>query len=182
MPKFDYDPSADDAPRADGRLVLGIGDIRGKVGAEKVVDYTVDLGDIGIESAQIRVVDEVPLDLVLSVITEGMSLDGSARTSWVAECRRCLEEVAGESMVEVHEIFEVRPTEGETYPIGHETVDIEPAVRDAILLALPLTPLCRDDCAGPDPERFPTTVESDEPKEVKPDPRWAALEGLSFDE
>ena len=182
MPKYNYDPSAEDRPRADGRLVLGIADIRGKVGAEREINYSVDLGELGLESAHVGVAGEVALDLVLRVITEGMGLDGTAAAKWVGECRRCLSEVAGDTTAEVHEIFEVHPTEGETYPLGVETVDVEPAVRDAILLALPLTPLCRDDCPGPDPERFPTTVESDEPVERKPDPRWAALEGLNFDE
>jgi uncharacterized protein len=45
---------------------------------------------------------------------------------------------------------------------------------------LPLAPLCRDDCRGPDPERFPALSESDEANPAI-DPRWAALGELHFD-
>jgi uncharacterized protein len=50
------------------------------------------------------------------------------------------------------------------------------------LLALPLSPLCRPDCAGPDPERFPTVVEQDEAAPPAAEPRWSALTELRFDE
>ena len=57
--------------------------------------------------------------------------------------------------VEVREVFEVRPIDGETYPIEGDEVDLEPVVRDAALLNLPLAALCRPDCAGPGPETLP---------------------------
>ena len=82
-------------------------------------------------------------------------------------------------------IFEVHPEEGETYPIDGDEVDLEPVVRDAALLSLPLAPLCREDCAGPAPDAFPATVEGeDEPAdgdEPARDPRWAALDELRFE-
>ena len=62
-------------------------------------------------------------------------------------------------------------------------------VRDAVLLTLPLAPLCADDCKGPAPEVFPAVVEGDaapsadddEAIDAPGDPRWAALDGLRFD-
>ena len=46
-------------------------------------------------------------------------------------------------------MFEADPTdEGETYPLDGDQIDLEPMVRDAVLLELPLGPLCGDDCAG----------------------------------
>jgi len=69
---------------------------------------------------------------------------------------------------------------------GNERIDLVPVVRELALLALPLAPLCRDDCTGPDTDRFPTGPaegtdgpESDEPQR---DPRWAALDALAFDD
>ena len=53
-------------------------------------------------------------------------------------------------------------------------------VRDAVLLALPLAPLCADACAGPAPDEFPTGPVATEEQPV--DPRWAALTQLEFDE
>ena len=92
-------------------------------------------------------------------------------------------------MAEVREVFEPRPVEGETYPLADDTVDLEPMVRDAVLLALPLAPLCGDDCLGPAPDVFPAVVEGDGPvddgdreaAEPPADPRWAALDELRFD-
>jgi uncharacterized protein len=102
---------------------------------------------------------------------------------WTAECRRCLDPIRDVATVDLREVFEVSPVEGETYPIDGDEVDLEPVVRDAALLHLPLAPLCRPDCAGPAPEAFPATVEGEgpEPDEPARDPRWAALDELSFD-
>ena len=54
-------------------------------------------------------------------------------------------------------------------------------VRDAVLLALPLAPLCGDDCRGPAPEAFPTGVGDDDRPGPLADPRWAALAELDFE-
>jgi uncharacterized protein len=75
-------------------------------------------------------------------------------------------------------VFEPDPVEGETYPLGREDLDLGPAVREALALALPLAPVCRDDCPGADPEAHPVVTEDDAPAA---DPRWAALDGLRFD-
>ena len=81
----------------------------------------------------------------------------------------------------MQEIFENAPTEGETWPIDDERIDLAPMVREAALLALPLAPLCTDDCAGPEPDRFPTGAPDDEEGEPPRDERWAALDALEFD-
>jgi len=74
--------------------------------------------------------------------------------------------------------------EGETYLLAENEVDLEPMVRETVLLNLPVAPLCSEDCAGPDPDRFPTTVVVEpDPDEPPPaDPRWAALSEITFNE
>jgi len=68
------------------------------------------------------------------------------------------------------------PEDEERYLDG-DLLDLEPAVRDAVVLALPMSPLCRDDCPG-------LCVECGVPladagpghrHEDLPDPRWAGL-------
>jgi uncharacterized protein len=51
--------------------------------------------------------------------------------------------------VRVQELFtpEARPEDDE-YPLRDETVDLEPLLRDAVVLAMPFAPLCREDCLG----------------------------------
>jgi uncharacterized protein len=61
-------------------------------------------------------------------------------------------------------------------------VDLEPVVRDAALLNLPLAPLCRPDCAGPVPDALPVVVEGEGDDDAPArDPRWAALDELRLD-
>ncbi len=57
-------------------------------------------------------------------------------------------------------------------------LDLEPVLRDAFALALPLAPLCDEACAGPDPEAHPVGIGDAEPPA---DPRWSALDSLRFE-
>ena len=75
-------------------------------------------------------------------------------------------------------MFEHHPVEGETYPLGHDALDLEPLLREALALALPLAPLCDETCAGPDPEDHPVRTGEAEPPA---DPRWSALDSLHFE-
>jgi DUF177 domain-containing protein len=122
--------------------------------------------------------DEVVADVVLEAQGDTVMLTGTVSGRWEGECRRCLEATSGEVVVDVREVFEPDPVEGETYPLGREDLDLGPVVREALALALPLAPVCRDDCPGADPEAHPVVTEDDAPAA---DPRWAALDGLRFD-
>ena len=113
------------------------------------------LEEPGVQGA--RVADGV-VDLEVVVRAAGGSFvaDGRVAGVWTAECRRCLEEVRGPLDAPLREVFEWEPTEGETWPINDQRIDLAPAAREAAILALPLAPLCSEDCAGPVPDRFPT--------------------------
>ena len=69
--------------------------------------------------------------------------------------------------------------EADVYFFDQLDLDLEPLVRDAVLLALPLSPLCDSSCQGSEPEEFPVigngvNLQNDE----KGDPRWAVLDLL----
>ena len=141
--------------------------------------------------------DDVDADLTLEAQGSTLIATGRVFGRWTGECRRCLGATGGELVVDLREIFEPDPVEGETYPLGVDHVDLEPALREALALALPLAPLCDEACPGPDPEDHPVTVEGesqgDEGDEgggdgangtngrVPADPRWSALDALRFD-
>jgi len=73
--------------------------------------------------------------------------------------------------------------DADVFLLGRDLADLEPVVRDAVLLALPLSPLCADDCVGPDPEWLPSAGSpSGTGDGPVGDPRWAALDVLRFDE
>ena len=139
------------------------------------------------ELSSARLTDgDVVVDVTLESQGETMTVAGTATGWWEGECRRCLETTGGEVTVQLSEVFEPRPTEGETYPLRRDALDLEPVLREALALALPLAPLCDEACAGPDPDVHPVGVAEDEDGEdgeVEPptDPRWGALDALKFD-
>ena len=113
------------------------------------------LDEPGIQGA--RVVDGVVhLEVVVRAAGGSFVADGRVVGVWAAECRRCLEDVRGPLEASLNEVFEWEPTEGETWPINDQRIDLAPAAREAAVLALPMAPLCAEDCAGPVPDRFPT--------------------------
>lgn len=114
-------------------------------------------------------------------MADSLSVIGSLNVTWVGECRRCLEPTEGVTPIDVQEIYERDPTEGETYTLPKDRLDLEPMVRELVLLGLPLAPLCGAECAGPAPGEFPATVESETDEEPRIDPRWAALDQVVFD-
>ena len=169
-------------------LVVPIADLRRHPGTRRQFTESVELSGLGISSATVPEEASIDLDLELETLSSGLVATGTITTPWVGECRRCLQPVEGLSVAQIREIFEPRPVEGETYAMGEDTVNLEPMVRDAVLLALPLAPLCAADCRGPAPELFPTRVEgegteSEEEEGSGPisDPRWAALAELDFE-
>ena len=128
--------------------------------------------------------DDVLVDVVLEAQGETVTVSGTVTGRWEGECRRCLDVTTGDVAVEISEVFEPDPIEGETYPLGGDDLDLEPALREAIALALPLAPLCDEACQGPDPEAHPVTTavdDTDEPAVAATDPRWGALDALHFD-
>ncbi|MGH9188435.1 MAG: YceD family protein [Acidimicrobiales bacterium] len=124
----------------------------------------------------------VEVETVLEWVTDGLLASGSLSAPWVGECRRCLGPVQGMLDVEFRELFEQSPREGESYRLGHDTVDMEPLVREALVLELPLAPVCDESCAGLCP-----TCGADLNKGAcgceteTGDPRWAALDALRLD-
>ena len=119
---------------------------------------------------------------MLERVPEGIVVRGTVAAAWSAACSRCLEPVGGEISVHVDELFERHPLEGETYQLDDDVIDLEPMVRDALLLELPLapavpTPTARA-CARPAASNRNLTRCECVTSEI--DPRWAALRSLEL--
>jgi uncharacterized protein len=108
---------------------------------------------------------------------DGVLVSGTVVAPVRAEGGRCLAPVEDEVEVDVLELFAYDPDpEGDTSLMEGDFIDLEPLVRDAVLLGLPLNPVCREDCAGlcagcgEALADLPAGHGHDET-----DPRWAAL-------
>jgi uncharacterized protein len=162
-------------------LRIGVMELRRRPGTQRDVHVSTPLPGLSVTGARVPDDAELEVDATLESIDGAVTLTGTVQVPWTAECRRCLDDIAGTLTVELREVFEVRPIDGETYPIEGDEVDLEPVVRDAALLNLPLAALCRPDCAGPVPDALPVVVAGEDPAEVARDPRWDALQALRFD-
>jgi len=160
-------------------FVVNVADLVNRPGARRHEVRVGEIGDLVVSGSRVPPATDVEIDAVLEWVTEGVLATGSAAATWQAECRRCLAPVTGVVRAQFRELFEETPTEGETYRLKHEYLDLAPLGRDAVLLDLPLAPLCRDDCAGLCPtcgvDRNLTDCEC---ASEQNDPRWAALDIL----
>lgn len=135
----------------------------------------------GLEVQSSAVEGPLHLRLRLEHVVDGIMASGRLGAHWRAACSRCLGPVSGVLDLEVREMFERHPVESETYLIAGDEIDLEPIVRDAVVPHLPMVPLCADDCLGLCPTCGANrNVERCECPADNGDPRWAALDDLSF--
>jgi uncharacterized protein len=123
------------------------------------------------------------VDVRIEAVTEGVLASGTVTSTVAGECGRCLTRFTDDLAVDFVELFAYpnSATEGTTDPdevprLEGDHLDLEPVVRDTVVLSLPLTPLCRPDCGGLCPEcgeLFDDLPENHTHAQL--DPRWAAL-------
>jgi len=158
---------------------------------QRTVPAPVDLGTdvIGIPAGT-----DLELDLRLEAVMEGVLVSGSIRGRAVGECVRCLDEVLDDVDVFLTELYayperaRVAEEDGDDQEdvreLDGDLIDIEPALRDAVVPALPFRPLCRPDCPGLCSECGAHLADDPDHSHEILDPRWAALNRLqgTFDE
>jgi len=127
---------------------------------------------------------EVALQVTLESVSEGVLVTATARAPVTGECARCLEPVSEFADVRLQELFTYPGAEadgadpGDGYALQGDLLDLEPALHDALVLALPLAPLCREDCPGLCVECGAPLAEAGPEHGHGPaiDPRWAGLQ------
>lgn len=162
-------------------LLVSVTEIRRHLGSRLPVQRSLEAHGLSLSDVAVPDGADLVLDATAESIADGIVLTGSVAVPWVGSCRRCLEPVTGQSVVEVREIYETHPTDGETWPMANDQIDVGPLMHDTSLLALPLAPLCSGDCQGPSPDAYPAvTGGDDDHQDPGLDPRWAALDELEF--
>jgi len=161
-------------------LKVGVAELRRRPGNRIVLERSIPFGGLEISTARVPDGAEAELELTMEALSDGVTVAGVVRVPWEGECRRCLEMASGVVVADVAEVFKDRPESAEILPITSDQIDLGQAVHDSAILALPLAPLCRDECVGPEPGQFPVIV-ADAADTPPQDPRWAALAELRFD-
>jgi uncharacterized protein len=174
--------STDDRPRRGTRpFMVQVAAVRKVAGTTR---HEVRQGVIdGLGAVGVVVPDGSPVvaDLTLSSYPGGITAEGTVRAPWRGECRRCGGPVSGTVAAEVRERYAPRggtDEDEDAYPLAGDELDLEPLARDAVLLELPLAPLCSEECRGLCPQCGAnwnvTTCEC----APAGDPRWSVLDAL----
>jgi uncharacterized protein len=175
-------------PRAP--LVLDTRELGRRPGSQREVSRTAPApADLGIEVLSVVEGSPVELDLRLEAVMEGVLVTGTAHADLVGECVRCLEPLHDEIDVDLQDLFVYADKHDQRAPddddqdvrvLEDDLLDLEPLLRDAVVLALPFQPLCRDDCPGLCPDCGTRLADDPDHHHEDPiDPRWAGLTALA---
>jgi uncharacterized protein len=168
-------------------LVLDTRDLPRSPGALRMVERVVPAPeDLRLELIRVPAGSDLSLSLRLESVSEGVLVSARATAALTGECGRCLREISDTLDVTFQQLYayehsttEETTDEDEVGRMQGDLIDLEPELRDAMVLALPNHPLCREDCPGLCPECGAQW--DDLPADhshTQVDPRWAALNQL----
>ncbi len=172
-------------------LVLDTRDLPRRPGSMREVHRTAPApADLGLELIGVPAGAELALDLRLESVSEGVLVSGTVTAPVEGECGRCLREISETEEVTIQELYaypdsttDETTDEDEVSRLQGDLIDLEPVLRDAVVLALPTNPLCREDCPGLCPDcglRWEDLPAGHNHEQT--DPRWAALSKLTAPE
>src|SRR5690348_5428389 len=183
------------APR--GALVFDMRQLGRQAGSALTQTRTVPApDDLRLELIGVPVGADVPLEVRFEAVSEGVLVTGTAVAPLAGECARCLAPLTSSVTVGFQELYlypesrhdkhdkhddQEEQDAGELYHLDGDLPDLEPAFRDAVVLALPMSPLCREDYPGLCVECGARLADAgpDHRHDAAVDPRWAALQQLS---
>ena len=160
--------------------------------------------DLHLELIGVPVGADVALEVRFEAVSEGVLATGTAIAPLAGECARCLAPLTSSVTASFQELYlyadgrhdkhdkhdkhdrydkndeQEEQDAGELYHLDGDLLDLEPAFRDAVVLALPMSPLCREDCPGLCAECGAPLADAGpgHRHDAAADPRWAALKQL----
>lgn len=169
-------------PDARSELVFEIHELARRAGTMKTIRRTVSApADLGIDLIGVPQGSDIDIDLRLEAVVEGVLVTGSADAILRGECARCLEAIDDRGSFRIQELYFYpgREAEEDSCWVVDDMIDVEAPLRDAVVLELPFTPLCRPDCAGLCPQ-CGANLNNDPGHShgEQVDPRWEKLAGL----
>ena len=172
-------------------LVLDTRDLPRRPGVMRAVNRVAPApSDLGLELIGVPSGAQLTLDLRLESVSEGVLVSGAVSAPVTGECGRCLRPINQTVVVNIQELYAYENSttdettdEEEVGRLQGDLIDLEPVLRDAVVLALPTNPLCQVDCPGLCPDcGVPFDELPDDHSHERSDPRWAALSELKTPE
>jgi uncharacterized protein len=168
--------------------------------AGEMREYQLDLKitePVGVNLLAVKPGEVIEVDLRVQSVDEGVLATARVMATATGECTRCLKPISwpiDENFTELY-YYEISTNKSAnkrgsksskaddidleaddlSFMVGDE-IDLEPAIRDAVILNLAVNPLCTEDCPGLEEKQgenwsYLPQVES----ETLADQRWAAL-------
>ena len=176
-------------------LVLDVRELGRRAGAMTTVTRTVPAPpDLGVAVIGVPEGADIELSVRLESVIDGVLVTGTAQVQVIGECSRCLDPVSFTEEIEFQELFLHPATDARGRPTGEDQLDedlptlesdlldLEPTLRDAVVLALPIAPVCREDCLGLCPQCGFRLAQDPGHQHDQVDPRWAALQAMLTEE
>lgn len=171
--------------------------------AGEMKEYQLDIPvkeNFGVPLISVPAGEVIEVDVRLESVTEGVLLSADVYAVAKGECIRCLDPVEIVIERKIQELYNYEPTnergkkkkrdedeidldlEDELMMDGN-IMDLETPIRDAVVLSLPINPLCDEECLGLCPECGGKWADlpEDHAHEVI-DARWASLGSLTLDD
>ncbi len=168
-------------------LVFNIHELGRRVGSMREIRETASAGEgIGIDVIGVPTGSDIDLDLRFQSVMEGVLVTGVAELLLRGECVRCLETFESIDSFDIQELFlypDKELDDDEACRVEGELIDLEPVLRDSVVLDLPFAPLCRPDCAGLCVECGANLNQNPEHgHDEATDPRWSGLSGWATED
>jgi uncharacterized protein len=162
-------------------FVIPVHDLMHRAGTMREMHTKINLeSELGAGLARVAKGGEIDLKLRLESVHEGIYVSGELQTDAQGECSRCLDPVRMPIKVDIQELFAYSLEVEDDLLVQDEQIDLEQVIVDSVVLNLPFTPICSEDCLGLCPECGVKMVEDPNHAHEAPiDSRWSELKKFS---
>jgi uncharacterized protein len=163
-------------------LRIDVAELAGRPGASKEISRSEQIAGLRVPLGGVEEEDQVNISLLAESVIEGIAVSGTLEGKLHLSCSRCVVEFTEPFRHQVDETYFFTGDE-EAYRVTANTIDLEPMVRDVVVLGIPPSPLHAPDCKGLCPVCGGDLNEVDcGHRQDLSDLRWAPLKALLSEE
>ncbi len=162
-------------------FLIPVHDLMHRAGTMREISTSIKIEQaLGAGLAQLPKDTGIALQIRLESVHEGIYVSGTLETKAQAECSRCLDPLSLPIKVDIQELFAYSLEVEDDLLVQDEQIDLEQVIVDSVVLNLPFTPICSEDCLGLCPEcGLKMNDDPDHAHEAPIDSRWNELKNFS---